>query len=217
MPGRGGRPPHATSSFVWTEWNADIGYSGGMTFLLGMLNGAFAVGTPDVTTHLAEEIPNPQRKVPQAIFWQMAIGFVTGFLYLISILYAINDYDALFDSAYPIAEIYRQATGSASGAIGLLCLLLFCITLNVVGVYITAGRTLWTLARDRATPFPHFFSKVNQRLGMPLNATVACAIISTILGWYVADIREVNQANDETVSMSEAVPPSTLLWVVTSL
>jgi choline transport protein len=26
-------------------------------FFLGMLNGAFAVGTPDVITHLAEEIP----------------------------------------------------------------------------------------------------------------------------------------------------------------
>ncbi|KAK4945103.1 hypothetical protein LTR10_015529 [Elasticomyces elasticus] len=205
MPGRGGRPPHATSSFVWTEWNADIGYSGGLTFLLGMLNGAFAVGTPDVTTHLAEEIPNPQRKVPQAIFWQMAIGFVTGFLYLVSILYAINDYDALFDSAYPIAEIYRQATGSAAGAIGLMCLLLFCITLNVVGVYITAGRTLWTLARDRATPFPHFFSQVNPRLGMPLNATIACAIISTILGCiYVGSTTAFNAFVGSYVLMSSA-------------
>lgn len=134
-------------------------------------------------SHLAEEVPNPQSNIPKAIGWQMGIGFVTGFLYLIAVLYAINDYDALFESAFPIAEIYRQATGSSAGAIGLLCLLLFCITLNVVGVYITAGRTLWTLARDRATPCPNFLSKINHRLGMPFNATIVCAVFATVLGW----------------------------------
>lgn len=53
MPGHGGRSPHASSSFVWTEWNADIKYGAGFTFVAGMLNGAFAVGTPDVTTYVS--------------------------------------------------------------------------------------------------------------------------------------------------------------------
>lgn len=49
---------HATNSFVWTEWVNDTGYSSNaLVFLTGMLNGAFAVGTPDCCTHLAEEIP----------------------------------------------------------------------------------------------------------------------------------------------------------------
>lgn len=48
---------HATNDFVWREWQNNTGYkSNGFVFLLGMLNGAFAVGTPDVVTHLAEEI-----------------------------------------------------------------------------------------------------------------------------------------------------------------
>lgn len=51
---RGG---HATNDFVWREWQNNTGHqSNGFVFLLGMLNGAFAVGTPDVVTHLAEEI-----------------------------------------------------------------------------------------------------------------------------------------------------------------
>lgn len=29
MPGSDGRPPHATSSFVWKDWTADIGYPNG--------------------------------------------------------------------------------------------------------------------------------------------------------------------------------------------
>jgi amino acid transporter len=132
MPGQGGRPPHATSAFVWTEWTADIGYPNGFVFVAGMLNGAYAVGTPDTVSHLAEEIPFPQKNVPIAIALQMGIGFVTGLCYIIAIMYAINDYNALFNSTFPIAEIYRQATGSSSGTIGLLCLLMFCIGVCLV-------------------------------------------------------------------------------------
>lgn len=59
-----------------------------------------AVGTPDCVTHLAEEIPNPQRNVPLAMLMQYAIGFITGFFYLVAIFYAIHDFDALFGSPY---------------------------------------------------------------------------------------------------------------------
>ena len=58
MPGSKGGGGHATNSFVWRDWVNSTGYtSNGFVFLLGMLNGAFAVGTPDITSHLAEEIP----------------------------------------------------------------------------------------------------------------------------------------------------------------
>ena len=112
----------------------------------------------------------------------MVVGFVTGWLYLIAILYAINDYEALFTSPFPIAAIYYQATGSAAGTTGLLCLLLFPILLTVVGTYITSGRVLWTLARDHATPFPGLLGRIDKRLGMPFIATITCAILVTILG-----------------------------------
>ena len=51
-------PQHATNAFVWREWQNSTGYgSDGFVFVLGMLNGAFSVGTPDVVSHLAEEMP----------------------------------------------------------------------------------------------------------------------------------------------------------------
>ena len=182
MPGHGGRPSHASSSFVWKDWTADIGYPNGFVFVLGMLNGAYSVGTPDAVSHLSEEIPNPGKNVPIAIALQMVIGFVTGLVYAIAILYAISDYDALFESVFPIAEIYRQATGSDAGAVGLLFIMFFCIMLTLIGTYITAGRTLFTLARDKATPVPGFLGKVYPKLGMPFNATITCGILVTCLG-----------------------------------
>ena len=115
MPGTGERPPHASPAFVFKNWTADIGYSSnGFVFLMGMLNGAYAIGTPDFITHLAEEIPRPETDIPKAMAIQMITGFVTALSYAIAILFAINDLNAVLSSSsiLPIAEIYRQAAAS---------------------------------------------------------------------------------------------------------
>ena len=41
---------HATSAFVWKDFVNQTGWSGGVTFLTGVLNGAFTIGTPDAIT-----------------------------------------------------------------------------------------------------------------------------------------------------------------------
>jgi len=206
MPNREGGLGHASSAFVWRDWTAEgLGYPDGFVFVAGMLNGAYSVGTPDCTSHLAEEIPFPQRNVPIAILCQMGIGFITGFAYLIAIFYSINDLDALFESPYPIATIYMQATGSAAGTTGLLALIMICISICVIGLYVTCGRTLWTLARDGATPFPKFVGKVNPSLGMPMNATVITAVLVTVLGAiYVGSLTAFNAFVGSFILMSSS-------------
>ena len=66
-------PVHATNAFVWREWTNSSGYSSnGFVFLLGMLNGAFGVGTPDIVTHLAEEIPKSDSSNPCSLVERFA-------------------------------------------------------------------------------------------------------------------------------------------------
>lgn len=46
MPSRSGKG-HASNSFVWKDWQNQTGWkSDGFVFCAGMLNGAYAVGTP---------------------------------------------------------------------------------------------------------------------------------------------------------------------------
>ena len=185
MPGTDSRPPHAPSSFVWSSWSADIGYdSQGFVFLMGMLNGAFAVGAPDCASHLSEEVPRPERNVPLAIAAQMTIGFFTGLAYLIALFYSIYNLDDIYSNAgtFPIAQIYLQATSSPAGATGLLFLIMIPTALNSIGAQLTASRTLWTLARDRATPFSKTFSVVSEKLGNPVNAQLVTAVLSSVIG-----------------------------------
>jgi choline transport protein len=206
MPFYNGRG-HASNSFVWKEWENNTGYSSNaLVFLTGMLNGAFAVGTPDCLTHLAEEIPRyllsrlhrerdtnlhlrPSSNIPKAILAQVGMGFITAIIYMISIFYSINNLPALFaaDSIFPLGNIYQQATGTRGGAVGLVIVILLPIIAATIGCYTTAGRMLWTLARDGATPGAATVGRISPRFENPFAATFICGIVSCVMGGiYVA-------------------------------
>ncbi|KUJ16491.1 choline transporter [Mollisia scopiformis] len=175
---------YASSSFVWADWSNQTGYaSNGFVFLAGMLNGAYSVGTPDCVSHLAEEIPHPKRNIPLAIGAQMIIGFLTAFFYMIAIFYSISSIDDILAAPYfPLATIYAQATQSNAGTMGLLFIIFVPVFCCCVGTYITAGRCLWTIARDGAVPFSGTFGHVSRRFKNPFNATLFCGCFSTVLG-----------------------------------
>ncbi|CAK3985844.1 Choline transport [Lecanosticta acicola] len=175
---------HATNSFVWTDWTNLTGLPDGVAFLAGVLNGAFTIGTPDAVTHLAEELPNPKVDLPKAVFAQVGLGFVTAFVFAITLFYGINDLDAVVNSngSFPLAEAYAQATGSRGATFGLLLIVFLSIMLCAVGTVLMLGRLWWVLARDNATPFPAFFSQVNEKLSCPVQATILCSILTTGFG-----------------------------------
>jgi amino acid transporter len=176
---------YASSSFVWADWENSTGYtSNGFVFLAGMLNGAYAVGTPDCVSHLAEEIPNPKRNIPLAIAAQMVIGFFTAFFYMIAIFYATTNLDDVTNSPFfPLATIYQQATGgSVPATMGLLFIIFVPIFCTCIGTFITAGRCLWTLARDEAIPLSGFIGVISPRWKNPFRATWICGIFSVLLG-----------------------------------
>lgn len=126
----------------------------------------------------------PSRNVPKAMAAQYVVGFITAFLYLIALFYSIQDLPAALASvpAFPLAGIYMQATGSQGGALGLLIVAFLPTFITCIGCYITAGRTFWTLSRDRATPFSQVFRTVHPKLHNPFNATLFCGTICTVMG-----------------------------------
>ncbi|CAG9984574.1 unnamed protein product [Clonostachys byssicola] len=171
------------NSSVWTDWEADIGYPDGFVFVAGMLNGAFAMGTPDATVHLAEEIPFPELNVPKAIAAQYILGFLSAFAYLIAVLYSIRDYSAILTASFPIAEIYSQATRRSDiGTTALLIIMLMSTILCTISLHVTFGRTLWTLARVNATPFAKTLGKVSASRHMPVAATVTGTVVVSLIG-----------------------------------
>ncbi|UQC88856.1 choline transporter [Colletotrichum lupini] len=183
---------HASNHFVWGSFdeNNATGWSGGVAFLLGVLNGAFTIGTPDSVTHMAEEMPHPKKDLPKAILLQISLGFVYAFCFAVALSYAITDITALqggFNS-FPLTNIYVQATTSSDGirnpgaAFGLLFIMLGCTLTCCVGLTLTVSRTYWALARDNAVPLSNVFAQVNERLSCPIWSTLFVCVVATGLG-----------------------------------
>ncbi|KAJ4393144.1 hypothetical protein N0V93_002351 [Gnomoniopsis smithogilvyi] len=183
---------HASNTFVWNSFqeNNITGWSSGVAFLCGVLNGAFTIGTPDAITHMAEELPHPKKDLPKAIALQIGLGFLYAFAFAITIFYAVTDLDVLQEgiNTYPLANIYAQATTDANGnqnlgaQFGLLFIVWFSSMLCCIGTFVTNSRIYWALARDNAVPLSGFFAKVSERLSCPVPATLFVAVIATGLG-----------------------------------
>lgn len=146
---------HASNYFVWGSFkeNNITGWQDGVAFLLGVLNGAFTIGTPDAITHMAEELPHPKKDLPKAIGLQIGLGFLYAFVFAITISYAITDLDVLTTgiNTYPLASIYAQATANGDGSqnlgaqFGLLFIIWCSSMMCCIGTMVTVGET-----RDRS-------------------------------------------------------------------
>jgi choline transport protein len=112
------------------------------------------------------------------------LTYVGAFFFGIALFYSITDLDAVVNSngSFPLAAIYHQATGTKGGTFCLLAIVFFSLLNCLVGTLLTCGRIWWSLARDKATPFPNFFSSVNEDLSCPIPATLLCAGVSLCLG-----------------------------------
>ncbi|KAJ0377878.1 hypothetical protein COL26b_003791 [Colletotrichum chrysophilum] len=169
---------HATNHFVWSSFNENnaTGWSGGVAFLLGVLNGAFTIGTPDSVTHMAEEMGHPRKDLPKAIMLQITLGFV----YITALQGGFN--------TFPLTNIYVQATAGDNGvrnpgaAFGLLFIMLICTLTCCVGLTLTVSRTYWALARDNAVPLSALFGRVNERLSCPVWSTLFVCVLATGIG-----------------------------------
>lgn len=129
-------------------------------------------------------MPKPRVNIPKAILAQYVVGFLTAFFYVITIFYSVNDLDSLFNNPwpFPLAELYRQSTNSTAGSLGLLIVIHLPTFSTSIGTYITSGRMLWTLGRDKATPLSTWLGAVHASHQNPLNATLACAVVNSLLG-----------------------------------
>jgi amino acid transporter len=111
---------------------------------------------------MAEEVRNASVAIPRAILLSVLINGALGFSMLIAVLFCLGDLDAALatPTGYPYMEIFRQATNSLAGALGMTSILLIIGICSVIGMLAATSRQFWSFARDRAVPGWRIWSKV---------------------------------------------------------
>ncbi|KAK8107569.1 amino acid/polyamine transporter I [Apiospora kogelbergensis] len=206
-------PNYQSAKFVYGSFINNVGWPDGLAWLLGLLQGAFALTGFDGVAHMIEEIPHPQIQGPRIMLYAIGIGMFTGWIFLSCLLFCVNDIDKVIDSAAgPLLQIFMDATKSQAGSTCLLMFPLICMVFTSVSLMATSGRMSYAFARDRGLPFSHVFAKVHPKLEVPLNALLWTAAWDIIFGCVFlgssSTFNAITAASVVALGVTYAIPPT---------
>jgi choline transport protein len=187
-------PSHESAKFVFATFINVTGWQqNGIAFIVGLINTNWSMACLDCATHMAEEVPRPERTIPIAIMSTIAIGFVTAWFFSISMMFSLSDLDAITatETYVPILELFYQAIGSSAGAVALESLIIATGIGCLIASHTWQSRLCWSFARDRGIPGHRFLREVHPQLGVPVTAhAVSCFVVACVgllyLGSYAA-------------------------------
>lgn len=201
----------ASASWVFGGFANLMGWPDGFSWLLGMAQtSALCFTGYDSIVHMCEELPNPTVAAPFALVFTPITGGITGFLFLVALLFQVSDVDAASSAYLALAEIASASAGKAGGTI----LTMFIAIGLGVGTWLdimTCSRLTYALARDKAYIFPSFFDSVSPTFNVPVNAVwISTAIIGAIGAIYIASVSAFNAIIGGCVILSTGLIPSPL-------
>jgi len=190
-------PTHQQAKFVFATFINNTGWTeGGIAFIVGLVNTNWGFACLDCATHLAEEVHRPERMIPIAIMGTVAIGFVTGWFWSMSMFFSIvGDFQDIVATAtgVPVLELFFRALNNKGGAIFLESLIIATGLGCLIASHTWQSRLCWSFARDRGLPGHQWLSKVNKELDVPVYAHfVSCVIVAIIGCLYLASLTAFN-------------------------
>lgn len=144
------------------------------------------IGFEDMV-NLAEEVKQPRRTMPWAIFLTLVVTTVIYFAVTVVAVLTVP-LDALGESRAPLSDIFRHVTGAPAGAITAIAIV---ATLNgVIIQMIMASRVVYGLAKQGTLPAR--LAVVHPRTRTPLVATgiVAAAVLALALAFPIGALAE---------------------------
>ena len=173
---------HQSASFVFGHFVNNTGWASGFyVALLGLLLAQYTLTGYDASAHMTEETHDAARSGPRGIVMSIVVSLAAGWVLLIGLTFAIQDYDKEVASATPPAQIFIDAIGATGGKLLLLIVIgaqFFCGMSSVTA----NSRMIYAFSRDGALPASAFWHRVNKRTRTPTNAIWLAAGGAFLLG-----------------------------------
>src|SRR5690348_6798237 len=173
---------HQSAGFVFTKFVNNTGFGSSIyVFLIGLLLAQYTFTGYDASAHMTEETHNAAIAGPRGIVWSIVISLIAGWILLIGVTSAIQDYNKELTAVVPPAQIFVDAVGRNLG--------LFLLFI-VVGAQFYCGmssvtansRMIYAFSRDGAVPGSQFWHRINPRTRTPTNSIWFAAVGAFILG-----------------------------------
>ncbi|MEV5301790.1 amino acid permease [Amycolatopsis methanolica] len=174
---------HQSASFVFGHFVNNTGWGfAPYVFALGLLVGQYTLTGYDASAHMTEETKNAATAGPRGIVNSILVSLVAGWILLLGLTFAIQDYDGAVNSptGVPPAQIFLDTAGATTGKFLLLIAIgaqLFCGMASVTA----NSRMIYAFARDGAIPGSRVWHRINKRTRTPTNSVWLAAAGALVL------------------------------------
>jgi amino acid permease (GABA permease) len=173
---------HQTVGYLFTHFVNNTGFGSGLyVFLIGLLLAQYTFTGYDASAHMTEETHDAARTAPVGIVMSIVVSLVAGWILLLGVTFAIQNYSGESGAVVPPAQIFMDAIGT-KGAEILLAIVIgaqfFCGMSSVTA----NSRMIYAFSRDGAVPGSNFWHYINKRTRTPTNSIILAAVGAFILG-----------------------------------
>ena len=167
-----------TSFFGISGWKNE-----GIQWSIGLLAVIFPIGGYDAILHMADEVKDAPRRVPQAMVWATTLSGIVMFIFIIVLLFCLGDLAKVSGTPtyLPIVETLYEATGSKAGTVFLVMGIYLIIGASQFNILASVSRLAWAFAKDGGLPFSRHLAKVHPTLRIPLHAVVATSSVCLLI------------------------------------
>jgi amino acid transporter len=173
---------HQSLSFVFTKFVNNTGFGNPIyVFLIGLLVAQYTLTGFDASAHMTEETHNAAIAGPRGIVMSVLVSVIAGWILLIGVTSAIQDYGKEVATVVPPAAIFIDAAGNN---LGLVLLFIVVVAQFYCGMSsVTANsRMIYAFSRDGAVPGANFWHRINPRTRTPTNSIWFAAVGAFLLG-----------------------------------
>lgn len=171
------------ASFVFQDFQNGTGFSTGMAAIIGVLQACFGMCCYDAPSHMTEEMKSASKEAPKAIVLAVILGAVTGFAFLVTLCFCIGDIETTANTStgVPVIQIIYDSTGSRVATCILTSLISVIVIVAGNNILAEGSRSVYAFARDNGLPFSKFFSKVESKTHVPVNAVLLTLVVQLAL------------------------------------
>jgi amino acid transporter len=165
--------PLKPAAFLFQPINSNGRSPYAWAFLLGLLQAQWTYTGFDGSAHMAEETHRARLTAPWGIVISIAVSGVVGYALLIALTLAIQSIPAALGAKDSGGNAIPPALAIMQGALGakfgnaMAALASMAMWFCGLAALTSASRTVFSLARDRGTPWPNFFARVNPKHATP--------------------------------------------------
>ena len=174
---------HAPAKFVFTDLQNLSGFHIGWWYILpvGLLLAQYTFTGYDASAHMTEETRDAATAGPRGIVTSIIVSLFAGWLLLIGITFAIQNYTNEVGATVPPAQIFIDAIGG-TGAKLLLLIVIFAQLFCGMSSVTANSRMIYAFSRDGALPGSRIWHHINAKTRTPTNAIWLAAGGALILG-----------------------------------